>query len=124
MDELREEQESFRAAVENKRERDTLNRKGGMKPKVAPTPTLIRPFDPENINLSKAQFLAKRRKDNERRAKIAAFEKQLDDEAGLTEAVTPVHMKPPVVKNEEVDESGEHTLQAPKKLGRPKKDLA
>jgi hypothetical protein len=93
--------------------------------KKVPVPKKIYPVDKENIQLTKEQFVAKRKKILERDALINAFAAKVDsgeiaipgvtrEEKSVT--VTAVHEQPaqelPI----------EHTLQRPKKMGRPRKE--
>ena len=86
--------------------------------KKTPVPVKVYPKDPENINLTKAQFIEKRNKIRERDALINAFAAKVDSgeieipglkKAEVAPVVAPVKETTPV----------ENTLQKPR--GRPKK---
>lgn len=53
-------------------------------------PKKVRPYSPENAKLSKAEFIAKRAKENERDAKLKAFKEELDKEDGAKPKVNEV----------------------------------
>lgn len=84
--------------------------------KILKTPVNMLPDDPENIRISKAEFLAKRRNAKEEAVAVEQFKKEF--RAGKAEKLT--H---PAIKEEEsgLQEKGKEEEVKTEKRGRPKK---
>ena len=83
--------------------------------KKAPVPKKVQAYEPENIHLTKAEFVAKRNKQKERDALISAAIEKIDSGETKVPGLDKIDEKPEAKTVPPV----EHTLQKPK--GRPKK---
>jgi len=77
------------------------NAKGGITTKKkVPEPKVIMPYDPENINLTKKEFVAKQKKALERQLKLKEYEEKLLAEEGAVDSESLPKEKPAVEEKE------------------------